>query len=58
VPVLLAHLSQLGVPQNSDFEILKFLKKLRSQKIMKLVLKTFMLDGSNFDKRCLLRISI
>jgi hypothetical protein len=35
------HFSQLGAPHSQKFEILKFLKKLWSQKILKSVLKTF-----------------
>jgi hypothetical protein len=33
-------LSQLGAPHTQNFEILKILEKLRSQKILKSVLKT------------------
>jgi hypothetical protein len=48
------HLSQPGVPHPQNFEIWKFLYKLRSEKISKSV-ENFqkMLDGSKFGKRCI-----
>jgi hypothetical protein len=46
-------LSQLGVPHIQNFEILEFLSNLKSFENFKKVL-----NGSKFDKRCLLRISI
>jgi hypothetical protein len=54
----LAHLSQLGVPHTHNFEILEFLKNLRSQNF-EISFENFqkMLDGSKFGKRCLLGIS-
>jgi hypothetical protein len=53
-------LTQLGVPHTQKFEILKFLEKLRGQKILETVFENFqkMLDGSKFGERFLLGISI
>jgi hypothetical protein len=54
------HLSQLGVPHTQNFEILKFLEKLRSQKKLNQFWKVSKNAryGSKFGKRCLFGISI
>jgi hypothetical protein len=51
------HLSQLDVPHTQNFEIHS---KNSGVKNLKIIFENFnkMLDGSNFDKSCLLEISI
>jgi hypothetical protein len=55
ISAALRPLSWIDAPHTQNFEILKSLEQTQESKKFKITFEIFvkMLDGSNFDKRCL-----